>query len=168
MFNLERNLARLFALDEQTWLRHANPWSVFTRTSVLPLLAVSVWSRVALGWYALLPVGVSVLWMWLNPRLFGKPRTTTHWASRAVFGERVWINRDEVPVPERHRSMPHVLNGLSAAGTLVAVWGLWALHAWATVSGILLAILAKYWFLDRMVWLFDDMKQHEPYASMLY
>lgn len=48
------------------------------------------------------------------------------------------------------------------------VWGLWELHLWATVTGILFQILSKYWFLDRMVWLFEDMKQHEEYASWLY
>jgi hypothetical protein len=29
----------------KSWLRHANPISVWTRFAVLPLLALSIWSR---------------------------------------------------------------------------------------------------------------------------
>ena len=34
----EARIARLFAMDEATWARHANPWSVWTRFTALPLL----------------------------------------------------------------------------------------------------------------------------------
>ena len=38
----ERRLARLFGLECDAWMRHANPWSVWTRFSVVSLLGQSV------------------------------------------------------------------------------------------------------------------------------
>jgi len=112
---LEHGIARLFAMSDAVWARHASPWSVWTRTATLPVLLLAVWSRAWIGWWALLPVAAVLVWAWLNPRLFPPPRTTDTWAARATFGERLWIARREVPVPPRHRVLPH---GLSAgAGT---------------------------------------------------
>lgn len=80
-------------MDDATWRRHANPWSVWTRATVLPLIILAVWSRVWIGRWSLVLVALSVLWMWLHPRVFGEPKTSRHWASRGVMGERVWLNR---------------------------------------------------------------------------
>ncbi|NMB79453.1 MAG: hypothetical protein GYA23_10220, partial [Methanomicrobiales archaeon] len=52
---LERKIAGAFALDDETWRRHANPWSVLLRNTVLPLLVLAFWSRLWLCWYALAP-----------------------------------------------------------------------------------------------------------------
>ena len=35
---LERKIAAAFNINEITWMRHANPWSVWTRNTALPLL----------------------------------------------------------------------------------------------------------------------------------
>ena len=40
-------------LSDETWRRHANPWSVWTRYAAFPLLVVAVWSYHAIGWWAL-------------------------------------------------------------------------------------------------------------------
>ena len=42
-------VARVFGLSGQSWMRHANPASVWTRFAVLPLLMLSVWSRDWIG-----------------------------------------------------------------------------------------------------------------------
>ena len=44
-------LERLMKMDDAAWKRHANPWSAWTRTLILPLLALTVWSRVWIGWW---------------------------------------------------------------------------------------------------------------------
>jgi hypothetical protein len=166
---LEARLARAFAMDEATWARHANPWSVWTRATALPLLVAVAWSRVWLGEWA---VGLGLLalaWMWLNPRLFPPPASTRAWSSRAVLGERVWLNRTRVPVPAHHRRVPHVLSALSAAGLLLVLWGVLRLSPWPTLAGLGLVLMAKFWFLDRMAWLYADMQHATPeYAAWLY
>ena len=63
-------IAQAFAMSDEVWARHANPWSVWTRFSILPLLVAAIWSRVWIGRWALLPTAAVVLWAWLNPRLF--------------------------------------------------------------------------------------------------
>ncbi|MEM7317386.1 MAG: DUF6653 family protein [Pseudomonadota bacterium] len=79
---------RAMGMNEQTWARHANPLSVYSRFSVLPLMSLAIWSRETLGWWVLLPVALVCLWTWWNPRAFGVPSATDTWASRGTFGER--------------------------------------------------------------------------------
>lgn len=70
---------------------------------------------------------------------------------------RAWIARGEVPVPERHRLLPHVLNAAAAGGGLLLAYGLAWLVPWAALLGFVLAFGAKMLFLDRMVRLVADM-----------
>lgn len=153
---IERRIAALFRMDDDTWIRHANPWSVWTRTTVLPALILAAWSRVWIGWWALVPGAGALLWTWFNPRVFGEPASLDTWASKAVLGERVWMNRDEAPVPPRHRWVPTVLNTVSALGMGVVVWGVVQRAVWPTLFGVALCYAGKLWFLDRMVWLYED------------
>lgn len=155
---LERRIAAAFRLDEEGWRRHANPWSVWTRNTVLPLLVLAFWSRVWLGWWSLAAIGVALCWAWFNPRLFRPPATMASWAARSVLGERLWMDRDRRPVPRHHRIVPHVLSAVTAAGALLVVWGVAVLHVWATITGVVVVYLGKLWFLDRMVWLHDEMQ----------
>lgn len=166
---LESRVARAFRMKEDTWQSHTNPWSVWTRFTTTPLLILAAWSRVRLGFWALLPVALSVLWTWLNPRVFSRPRSTDNWASRAVLGERVWLNRRHVPVPEHHRRLPNLLNGVAGLGGLFILWGVATLRSWPTLFGLALLYLGKLWFVDRMVWLYEEMKDSHPeYRRWLY
>jgi hypothetical protein len=122
----ETRLAKLFGLHGDNWLRHANPVSVWTRFAVLPLLAISIWSRDWIGWWSLVPIVLSLVFMMINPLLFPKP-------------------------------------------LVIMVYGLVRLDLLATVSGMLICQVAKAWYLDRMVLLFDDMKtRHAEYAAWEY
>ncbi len=160
--NIGDYIAALFRMDDDTWERHANPWSVWSRATVLPGLILAAWSRVWIGWWAVVPGVLALLWTWFNPRLFRKPSSLDSWASKCVLGERVWINRDDVPVPEYHRTVPHLLNGISSVGMLFVIWGVVQLAVWPTVFGATLGYVGKFWFLDRMVWLYEDMKDATP------
>jgi len=155
---LERKIARAFALDDAIWLRHANPWSVILRFTVLPVLILAFWSRLWLGWWAVIPVALALLWTWVNPRLFSVPQSLDHWTSKAVLGERVWLNRDAVPIPVHHRTVPNILSAVSGIGMLFVLWGVFTFDLWPTVFGMALVYCGKLWFLDRMVWLWEDMK----------
>lgn len=167
---LERRIADLFNLNDDNWMRHANPISVWTRYSVLPIMVLALWSRAWIGWWCVAPALVSLLWMFFNPVLFKRPKSTKNWASRAVLGERVFLNRDKVPIPHQHRIPLHaLLNCLASIGVAVAVWGAIDHSAWGATAGVALAYLGKSWFLDRMVWLYEDMKEtHETYQSWDY
>jgi hypothetical protein len=46
---------------------------------------------------------------------------------------------------------------LSTGFALVMAWGLFHLAPVVTVAGVAGAVAAKFWFLDRMTWLYEDM-----------
>lgn len=165
---LERRIASFFGLEGDAWLRHANPWSVWTRIVTLPFIVLAFWSRTWIGWWALPLVVILSVWIFVNPLLFPKPESTDRWGSKAVLGERVWSERDEREIPERHRTVPKVLNLVAAAGGVIVAWGLYALEPWPTVLGVVVVYLGKLWFIDRMVWLFEDVKDAPEYEDWLY
>ena len=155
-------------MDDATWERHANPWSAWTRLPILPLMALAIWSRAWIGWGCLVPLALLIAWTWLNPRAFPPPASTRAWLSRAVMGERVWLAREAVRIPEHHRRAARLLAVLPALGLFPLVWGLWAYSLPWLLLGLVLVLGAKLWFLDRMVWLFDDMaRAHEHYRRWL-
>ena len=82
-------------------------------------------------------------------------------AARATFGERLWLDRHRRVVPRRHRRLPHLLSALGGLGFALAIAGALALRFWPMLAGLLLCVLAKLWFCDRMVWLYEDMAAAE-------
>ena len=162
LFNLAE---RGMGMSDAVWARHANPWSVWTRFTCLPWLILAIWSRVWIGWWALVPIALACFWIWWNPRAFPPAKQTDNWASRGTFGERVFLNRKAVPIPAHHERWALVLGTLSAVGLLPLVWGLWALDAVMTMLGVVVVVLPKVWFVDRMVWLYADMRHHAEYAG---
>lgn len=163
---LERRIAGVFGLDDAAWMRHANPWSVILRNTVLPILVVAFWSRTWLGWWAGIPITIALLWTWANPHLFQAPRSFDHWTSKSVLGERVWLNRDFVPVPGYHRRVANILSAVGGIGLLFIVWGVIFFDPWPVLLGAVMVYMGKLWYLDRMVWLWQDMKNAtEEYLS---
>jgi len=167
---LERKIANIFNLSDKNWLKHANPWSVWTRYSVLPLIILAFWSRTWIGWWCLIPAIISLGWMFFNPVFFPKPKSTKNWASKAVMGERVYLNRDVISIPKHHQSVIFkILNGISSIGMVLSIWATINYSIWGAVLGISLAYLGKSWYLDRMVWLFQEMKaNNSEYKSWDY
>ena len=159
---------KMMSMDDQAWARHANPWSVYTRFSCLPLMALAIWSRVWLGWWSLIPIVLSLLWTWSNPRLFPPPQYTDNWASKGTFGERIFMNRKTISIPRHHERMAMILAAASAPGVFVLIYGLIFLNLWAVIYGVVTSVMPKVWFVDRMVWLYDDMRDKNPeYKSWL-
>ena len=167
--SIEKRVSTFFGLNDKTWMRHANPWSVYTRFLIPPLLAAAIFSRIWLEWYALIPVAFVLLWTFVNPVFFRPPASTKYWASKSVFGERIWIERRTTPIPKIHRILPIWLNIFSALSIPFLAYGLWYLDPWVTVSSVAIMVLGKAWFLDRMVWLFEDVKiNSKEYQSWEY
>jgi len=165
----ESKIAKWFAMSDEVWQRHANPWSIWTRITVLPVLIIAIWSRAWVGWWSSIPIMVAITWAWFNPRIYTRPKSTNNWASKAVLGERVWLNRKKTPVPIHHNILPNILNWVSGIGLLFVIWGVWQLKLWPTFVGCIFLYAGKLWFLDRMVWVYEDMRNTNPeYASWLY
>lgn len=151
----------IMAMSDATWERHANPWSVYSRFTALPLLSLALWSREWIGVLAVIPVVLSILWIWVNPRLFGKPKTTNNWASMGTFGERIYLKLNPADLPAHHRVPCKLLQLLSALGIPFFLYGAAYLHFWSLLLGNILIMVFKTWFVDRMVWLYLDMKDKD-------
>lgn len=161
--NFSKLLLRIFLPDDESWLKHANPWSVWSRFATLPFIILAIWSRVWIGWYCLLPVSLLIIWVVLNPTLFSKPETFNSWGSRAVLGERAYLNNSSLP--DKHKLPIAILNVLQTIGGLLLIYGLWELNLYLTLHGATSVYLAKMWFLDRMVWLYEDVEHHPADAQ---
>lgn len=147
---------RLMSMDDATWARHSNPLSGWTRLTILPFLCFAVWSRVWLGWGAIWLILIVIVWTWVNPRLFGPPIHNHAWMTQAVLGERVWIDRDAIPIPAHHIRIGRILMIVAGIGVLVLIYAVWQLDLSWLIAGLVTSMGAKLWFLDRMVWLLAD------------
>jgi hypothetical protein len=136
---------------------------------MIPLIGLAFWSRAWLHWWALLPISLVVLWVWINPRAFPPPVTTNNWASKVVLGEWVWMRRKTVAIPIHHRHLPNGLSLAAGFGMAVFLVGVCTLHLWLTLIGGCISVLAKLWFADRMVSLYEEMKDAtSEYRSWLH
>ncbi|WP_222262919.1 DUF6653 family protein [Modestobacter marinus] len=153
---MDARLAKAFGLEGDGWQRHANPWSVYTRIPIPPMLAAAIWSRTRFGWGSLVPVGLVCAWTAINPRAFPPPRSLDSWASKGVLGETYWAKRNEVPLPAPHRVAPHVLAAVSALGVPFIARGLVVRNGWMVLFGLAVQMAGKVWFIDRMAILYDD------------
>lgn len=161
---LEKRIAKIFKLDGESWMKHTNPWSIWTRFATLPFIILAVWSRVWIGWYCLIPIAILVVWIIINPTLFKKPKSIDNWGAEAVLGERYWAERKTFPVPKHHSTPILILTVLQTIGGIVLIIGLWKLEINLTIMGSITAYMAKMWFLDRMVWIFKEMKTHKQHS----
>jgi hypothetical protein len=161
-------IAKLFGLEGEGWMRHANPASVWTRFTVLSILSLAIWSRDWIGAWCLIGVGLAIVWIFVNPLLFQAPKSTRNWASRAVLGERLWVDRNKLDVPEQFRSRAAslVANAYSTIGLGLLAFGLVELDLLGTVTGILITHGGKAWYMDRVSLLFAEMKgRSDEYAA---
>ena len=80
-----------------------------------------------------------------------------------MFGERIWTERSSVELPPQFRSkVLQVTYAIQVAGMAVMAYGLVQLDLLAVVSGPVITQVAKAWFIDRMVLLYEDMKARDP------
>lgn len=149
-----------FRMTDEAWRRHANPWSVWTRFAAIPLMIAAIWSRLWLGWWCLVPVGAVLVWLWLNPRAFAAVDNPTSWASKGIYGERLWLKHRR-DVPADYRVVLRLVTVVAGLGFGALAYGLATLMVWPTIFGASLIVLGQLWRIDRLGMLFE---QHQRKA----
>ena len=161
MTDLFRAAERLMTMDEEAWRRHANPWSAYTRLAGSVPTFLALFSPHWIGWWSVLPIAVMAGWTWLNPRLFpalapDDPRWHG-WAARGTMGERSFLARKTHPIPPAFVRAGWITTGCAILFMAPGVYGFVVGDFGLALGGFFGAVLAKIWFVDRMVWLHDTM-----------
>lgn len=166
---IEMIAARLFKMNDEVWVKHSNPMSVWSRVlTLLPLSGVLYW-REYFGTYLLPIVFVFILWLWLNPRIFPVPRSNDNWAARAVFGEKLLTSAYRENIAAHHRQPVFFTKLITGIGFVLLLIGIWKIDFTAYCCGLTIVYLGKFWFLDRMNWIYRDQAEHDPeVASWIY
>jgi len=125
----------LMAMDESSWHKHSNPWSVYSRFTMLPLISLAFLSREWLGIYSIIAITLSFIWVWLNPRLFIAPEKTNNWALMGTFVERIYLNRKERPIPKHHITPTKILLAMLGLGVPIFIYGIYFLNFSVFVLG---------------------------------
>ncbi|YCK37713.1 DUF6653 family protein [Actinomadura sp. ATCC 39365] len=152
---LTQAAAATFGLDDEAWKRHANPWSVWTRMAGLAPILLPIYFREALGWWALAPIAAGVIWMWLNPHAFRPVHEPRSWASKGIYGEKLYA-ADHSPAAAAHRQMIRRLLAMAAVGLGVMAYGLVRVEPWPSVFGLTLIIVSQLWQIDRFVAIYEE------------
>lgn len=145
-------------LSDQAWRRHANPWSVWTRFAAIPAMILAIWSRVWLGWWSLAGVAAVVVWLVVNPFVFAPVAEPNGWASRGIYGEKLCLT-DRARMPLDYRVVIRRLIGVALVGAGFLAVGLWRLDPWPVLYGTTLVVLAQLWRIDRMGFLYEELRR---------
>ena len=80
-----------------------------------------------------------------------------------TFGERIYLNRSkENLIPTHHLRMCRIIMALQIVGVPFWCYALYAYKYDSVVLGTLWLMFTKMWFVDRMVWIYQDVKNLNP------
>lgn len=145
-------VAGVHGMTDETWKRHANPWSVWTRFAAIPAFELAVWSRDWIGWWCLAPIVAVVLWLALNVRIFG-PVEPVSWIAKGIYGEQLHV---EGKAPREHTVVLRWLIATGLVGFALIASGLIDLNIWPVALGTAMVVLAQLWRIDRYGLLFEQ------------
>jgi hypothetical protein len=146
-----QKLEKFMGMTDAVWARHTNPISVWSRILSVPLPFVVIWYRDELGLMTVALIAVTIVWFWINPRLFPEPKSKSSWTSRSILGEQVWLKTDRPEPKFIHKCSAWFTYLLGGAGLAISIWGLFHVSAGYLAFGSALLMLSKAAFLAVMV-----------------
>ncbi|WP_208321895.1 DUF6653 family protein [Paramicrobacterium chengjingii] len=133
--------------------RHSHPLSAWSRLATMPLVLVPFWTRT---WSHAVFIAV---WFLVNPVMFGRPRSTRSFASRAMLGEEIWMT-------EKRRDAALAIDALASGltvGAAVAAWKRRPVVAAVSIS-LSMAVILEYW--RRVADIYDDSRTEKDEANI--
>lgn len=127
-------------LSDETWSKHANKWSGWTRVLLMPILGVGLFYH---NWFIL---GLAVIWGIVNPLVYPQPKSVDNWMSMGVLGEQLYFKNGR----KVKRDLPSLLNILNIPVFIAFLYFGWKQNIEALILSALLLMTIKFWFIDRM------------------
>lgn len=135
-------------LSDKTWERHANPWSGWTRVLSMPLIAFGLY------YHNFWILGGAIIWLIVNPVLFSKPKSIDNWMSKGVLGEKLYYQNGK----KFNKDLSTLLNVLNVPVFIFFLYFGWQGDLTALILSALLVMVIKFWFIDRMVGMYETQK----------
>ncbi|TWI92673.1 hypothetical protein JM93_00216 [Roseibium hamelinense] len=160
---VKRSRIQPFLARGPLWQHRIHPAAAYLRVLALPLLAAAVWSHTLFG--AGPATGMSaatVLLLLIAPRFFPAASGTPGWAAKSLYGERMWLNRINLPIPEDDARSALILFLTALTGLLIMIWGALAANALVCLPALLVAVIARFAFQNRMAILYERMRDAHP------
>ncbi|MCK9360827.1 hypothetical protein M0Q28_01190 [Patescibacteria group bacterium] len=111
----------------------------------MPLLAVGLYS------HNLWLLAALIVWIIINPMLFPAPKRIDNWMSKGVLGEKLYYKDKKY----FKKDLPTLLNALNIPTALAFLWFAWNQDLVALTLSGLLVMTIKFWFIDRMVQVYE-------------
>jgi len=137
--------------------------SPYLKLAAPGLLTASLWTHLWLGHIGAVSLTIlAALALLLLQKLpLASPRPDS-WARLVSFGERIWLNRLLIPVPQGLNHRLTTLYLVFWTGALVAVLGGFTASPILTASGLLVAFCAQITGFRKLVHLYRVMKDRDP------
>lgn len=137
--------------------------AILARIIAPGLMTACLWSKVwlPLSGTVLLTVG-AVLFLVFVPALLGSLGSRINWTRLVGFGERIWLNRLSVPVPQDLNYRLTILYLVFWTGGLVALWGGLASLPILSLSGLAVAYSAQATCFGKLIQLYTIMRERHP------
>ena len=139
-------------MSDKVWARHSNPWSGWTRVLSIPVLAIGLFLH---SWWIM---GAIAVWIIVNPMLFSPPKSINNWMSKGVLGEKLYTQGGKF----LKKDLPTLLNLLNGAAFFFFLWYGWSQDLYLMIATGLLHMTFKFWYLDRMVVLYERHLEKRP------
>lgn len=91
--------------------------------------------------------------------IFPPPAKTSGWAVEGTFGERLFLDQRGL-VAASHARPVAILTAMTMLGMVLLLTGLFILNPWIALWGMTIAMGAKLWIVDRMVWLYRESRHN--------
>lgn len=131
--------------DSNTWKKHSNPWSGWTRILAFFLFPFPIWFQ---SWWWL---AVLLLFFAINPFIFSEPKSNNNWMSHAILGEAQWTKHGII-----QNDFPTILNLLNGLFFFLMIYGAWSHLPEITIFSTILSSVFKLWYLDRMTFSYKN------------
>lgn len=140
-------------INVDMWRRHSHPLSGWSRSLTQPLLCLPLWNR---SWSQGLAIAV---WLAVNPIIFPPPRHNRAWMTRAILGERVWVNGLKRQIRAGSIPVDDAALWFSVIQTVlldISLYAAWRKRAAVMALSNVGAVAFNLWYLDRMARLYDE------------